>query len=328
MTILLGILKVIGIIVLVLILVLLLAILSVLFVPLRYRVKADYNEMLLFEARISWLLHIVGIRIYNRNDAQNYVVTLFGFPVWDKKRSEERKRKRLSKNRTKKKVHVNSDERSVKKSQISNQKPKEHTSETSGTSEKPKTIHATSVREQNIDFEGTSPEEEKAPLWRVKKMIKVWLETIKRLLQRLFRALQNIKYTFERTCDKIKECIDNIKYYQELLQDRRIQSAIQTIRKWFIRFWKNIKPKEFLVHVEFGMEDPATVADIMRIYSVLYPWIGQNVFIIPQFQEAPVIADVSMKGKITVFWIVYAIWKFLFDRDIRYLKKRVIREEK
>ncbi|MCD7819014.1 MAG: hypothetical protein LUH07_08180, partial [Lachnospiraceae bacterium] len=59
----LGILKIIGILFLVLVLLVLILILAVLFVPVRYRLAAVHTEQdSRAELRITWLLHLISIR--------------------------------------------------------------------------------------------------------------------------------------------------------------------------------------------------------------------------------------------------------------------------
>lgn len=331
MALLLGILKTILIILLVIILVLLLTIVAVLFAPIRYRLKLDYDEMLAFDIRVSWLLHILGVKIYSTNNQQNMQFTLFGIPIWNKARSEEKKRLKAAK---KKKAKVKAKQTKKKRTKASKTNVQDVHNESCVEKEEKAILHATS-KEEYTDNSFSKDEHikedqiaEKASFFkRLKEKIILWIKCIKRFFDRILEMLKNIKYTFNQICDKIKVCIDNINYYKNLLQDRRVQKAFQKIKRWLSHFWNNIKPKKFHLNIAFGLEDPATVADILSIYSVLYPWIGRNVFVYPEYESVPVKVSLFMKGRVTVYWVAYAIWKYLFDKDIKYLWKQVVREE-
>jgi len=77
----LTILKILGIIIAIILGLLLLILLSVLFVPLRYKVKAKKYEKITGFIRLNWLLHIVSIYIAYSNDELIYKIKIFGFTV-------------------------------------------------------------------------------------------------------------------------------------------------------------------------------------------------------------------------------------------------------
>ena len=316
MTLLLGILKVIGICVLCIVLFLILCVLAVLFVPLRYRLRAEYDEGFELDVRVTWLFHVLGVRTYYVDEKQNIVISLFGIPIWDKIRAAKKKN-RKRKHHKKQRVATVSVE---KKTEKSAEKVKKNPVS------KVNSEQSTMKEETKKDME--EEEEVSNAKDKLKDKIILFMQAIQSFLKQLRNMFQNIKYTFNHTCDKIKECTDNITYYRKLFQSKRVQNALETIKKWVIRFWKNIRPCKLCANITFGMEDPSTVADILSVYSVLYPWIGQSVFVYPHFEDTPVKFDLFMKGRITVYLIAYAIWKYLFDKDIRYLKRRFVREEK
>lgn len=312
MALILGILKIIGICILFIILFLILCILAVLFVPLRYKIATSYDEAFDMEVRVTWLLHLLGFRMYYKKEEQNVVITLLGIPIWDKMRSANKKnkrKKRIKRQRTGKTGTGKRLESSIKKDIQA------------------KTLPEHLEVKQHVDFTEESEDTAASDL-KLKDKVTIYLKQIQFLFKRLINSFKNIKYTFIHICDKIKENIDNITYYKKLLQNERIQNALNTIKQWSMRFLRNIRPQKLCANITFGMDNPSTVADILAVYSVLYPWIGQSIFVYPHFEDTPVKFDLFMKGRITIYWVAYAIWKYLFDKNIRYLKRRFVREEK
>lgn len=79
----LGILKIIGILLGILLLLLLAIMLAVLFAPVQYRVQAEkQGERLQAGIKVSWLLHIVSASLsVDMQEGQNIVIRLFGIPL-------------------------------------------------------------------------------------------------------------------------------------------------------------------------------------------------------------------------------------------------------
>ena len=75
------ILKILGIIIAIILGLLLLIILSVLFVPLRYKVKAKKYEKITGIIRLHWLLHIVSAYIDYTNAELSYKIKICGFTI-------------------------------------------------------------------------------------------------------------------------------------------------------------------------------------------------------------------------------------------------------
>lgn len=94
MAIFLSVLKIIGIVLLSILGLLVLVLLIALFVPVRYKLKADYDSDILADARISYLLHIISVR-FLYNGESKLTIRLFGIPLRlpTKKKEEEPKTK-------------------------------------------------------------------------------------------------------------------------------------------------------------------------------------------------------------------------------------------
>lgn len=113
MHVILTILKILGIILLVLLGLLLVIVFSVLFVPVRYRLEGEKSSPGWSEAngkvKVSWLLHLIHLRIQYQEKELDWECYLFGVPlkkagaaVREWKRKRRKKRYRSRKNREKK----------------------------------------------------------------------------------------------------------------------------------------------------------------------------------------------------------------------------------
>ncbi len=93
LSVILTILKIIGIIILVLLGLVLSILLLVLFVPIRYRVKAEHGDALMINGRVSWLMHIIRARIHKTDNDSRIWIRIFGFLVYDSSKEKVKKEK-------------------------------------------------------------------------------------------------------------------------------------------------------------------------------------------------------------------------------------------
>ncbi len=96
--ILLTILRILGIILASIIGLLLFIIIVVVFVPVRYRVKASYKDKANVNAHVSWLLGIVRV-IYTLDDSSEMRIRIFGISLSGNKSKKERPQKRKKQNK-------------------------------------------------------------------------------------------------------------------------------------------------------------------------------------------------------------------------------------
>ena len=83
---LLTILKIIGITLLVILGIILLVLSLILFVPVRYRAIGNYYDQNTYavEGRITWLLHVISAKaVYHANQPFHLCLRLFGIPIYD-----------------------------------------------------------------------------------------------------------------------------------------------------------------------------------------------------------------------------------------------------
>ena len=342
MTIFLMILKGIGITLLVILGILLLLILSVLFVPLRYQTKGKWDKALSMYAKVTWLLHIVTV-LYIPGENGNTVIRIFGIPVYDKRRKTEkgkqisRKKKKIeSKKHKKRKLHT---PKSINKKTENSEKAEndinysarrvdkhnvDQLEQTEKLSDATKDQQHESKNVEKENYVNNKKEKKKTDF--ISKF-KYFLSFIKEKLTMLWKAIRNIEYTFKRLYDRMMSAVQRINFYKTLWEQPETKNAFEKSKKHIFRILKDIRPRKTIIHVTFGMEDPATTADILSVYSVLYPWIGNNVLVTPEFDDVKIYADFYIRGHITLYILACAVWTYLFDQDIKHFKKCLNKEE-
>lgn len=285
LTVLLLILKILGIVLLVLLGLLLALLMIVLFVPVRYQ-GSGYREEgdpvpVHVQLKVTWLLHLVRVSFIYPEEAFLKVKILF-FQILPAK---EKKKKASN------------------KKEADGKKPK---------TDKKEAGH--DVREtasdQKISDEGNTAVEDGGDDRR----------TLLDFVRKLFSAIRNIKYTIRKIYDKINHIIHNIRYYIKILQTESFKRAFMLCREQLLRLMKIVLPRKVSGTFTIGMEDPAATGQILSIYGILYPLIGDSITVIPDFEKPVMEGSFRFKGKITAFTLIRIAAKIYFDKDL----KRVI----
>ena len=285
LTVLLLILKILGIVLLVFLGILLALLLIVLFVPVRYQ-GSGYREEgdpvpMHVQLKVTWLLHLVRVSFIYPEEAFLKVKVLF-FQILPAKE--------------KKKKASNKKEADGKKPKTDKKEVGSDVSDTTS--------------DQKIPDEGNAADEDGGDDRR----------TLLDFVRKLFSAIRNIKYTIRKIYDKINHIIHNIRYYIKILQTESFKRAFVLCREQLLRLMKIVLPRKVSGTFTIGMEDPAATGQILSIYGILYPLIGDSITVIPDFEKPVMEGSFRFKGKITAFTLIRIAAKIYFDKDL----KRVI----
>lgn len=285
LTVLLLILKILGIVLLVLLGILLALLMIVLFVPVRYQGSGYRKEgdpvPVHVQLKVTWLLHLVRVSFIYPEEAFLKVKVLF-FQILPAK---ERKKKASN------------------KKEADGKKPKTDKKEVGSD------VRDT-ASDQKISDEGNTAVEDGGDDRR----------TLLDFVRKLFSAIRNIKYTIRKIYDKINHIIHNIRYYIKILQTESFKRAFVLCREQLLRLMKIVLPRKVSGTFTIGMEDPAATGQILSIYGILYPLIGDSITVIPDFEKPVMEGSFRFKGKITAFTLIRIAAKIYFDKDL----KRVI----
>lgn len=280
--ILLFILKMIGIILLSILGLLLFLIILVLFVPIRYRFRGRYLEVPQGEVQISWLLRIIYVKLYYQ-DAFDIKIRILGIPLDFFQKRKTHKEKTADK--TTDKADTDTQNIHAEAAQIPHDTVITNAPAISKTS----------------DIE-TKPVKSKKK--RKKKRRNIFL-TIKDKILTIINSL--------------KEMTAQIDYYIKLLQQDSVKAAIQSCKKRIFRLLRHILPRKGRIEIQYGMEDPASTAGILAIHGMLYPVIGNIVFLYPDFEQKFFQAKLYGKGRIYSYYLIVQMLCLVIDKNFRIL---------
>lgn len=310
LTIFLTILKIIGILLLVVIGLLILGILAILFVPLRYDGKISYNDKNQCVAtQITWLFRLICIeggyqeKVYAR-------ARLLWFTLWKWKADEKEDDKedhlesadyseeeldRLLEERSQKEES----KEETKEAKVIEEKLDEPDAEENLTEVQPTEIEPNEVEPKEVELnEAKSNEAESTE----KKPKKIQLQQIGK---------------------RIKEIKEKIKHIKEMASDQRIHRAILLLIDGAWKIVRHSLPRKIKGRAKFGFEDPSTTGQILTYVSLLYPCYAKSVELVPMFTEKVIDLDLYFRGRVRLFSLIWICVKIWFDRNFRYLYKKV-----
>ncbi|MDE7282771.1 MAG: hypothetical protein K2N85_04195 [Lachnospiraceae bacterium] len=325
--ILLLILKIIGIVIAILIGCILLSLCLALFIPVHYRVELKRTEgegdpPIVVKAKVTWLLHFINIRVLYPADIYLRVRILFFtlFRMPEKKKREKKKKNIKSASREEKKSEK--DESDIDKSDKDKSEGREDNSK------KTDNLKTEQKAEENKEGVGnreseTKPEEitEEETQYTKEKI------SLKSRINKILNLFKNIWYTIKGICDKIKEIMENIEYYLEIIKSDTFKQAFLLCKDELLSILNYVKPRKFVADLIIGMDDPASTGQILSYYGILYPLIGNNVTVTGDFDRKRIEGSVFFKGRIKLFTFLKAVIRIYFSKDIRKLLKLFKKED-
>ena len=323
--ILLTILKIIGIILLVLLGIVLVVFLLVLFVPIRYRLDAhrdlEEESPVVAGVKATWLLRLLGVH-FTYPDAAYVNVKLLGISVYrsDKEPKPEKEKKTggRKQNASTEDLAEADKEQTVKKTEtVKDAKDEGYTNDEikAGNDEAFQATDNSSEKEQETESEEENANQDEKP-------------TLKQFFLKLWEKIKNIKYTITQICDKIKHIVKNIKYYLKVIQSDTFNSAFSLCSAQLFALLKSIRPRKIKGNLTIGTGDPASTGQVLAIYGMLYPLLGNNISVTPDFDNQIIEGELLVKGKITIFKAVKVALVLFFNKDVRRVIKLFKREVK
>ena len=110
---------------------------------------------------------------------------------------------------------------------------------------------------------------------------------------------------------------------EKFLNDEIHRSAWTSLKTEVFRLLRFIKPRKLQLNLHFGFDDPSVTGKTLAALSMLYPFYGDHVRIVPDFENAIFKGDASIKGKIHGVHAIRLAWSLFFDKNIQTTYKRI-----
>ena len=301
----LKILSVIGITLLLLLGILLTLLFLVLFCPVCYcgegRAEGENKEL---KVRVSWLLGLIRV-LYSFPNPGGLKAKIFFFTAYN-----SQKQKKASAMKKQKKKADSKDDNStteiLPEEGNSNTTPKMITEENTGAN----------IEEHNQSEREESDSSAKEADSAAEK------ESTASNPEAHGNIFEKIKYTIQGIYDKIKKVWDNISYYRELLQEENTKCLWAHVKQRMGKILQSIRPRHLKADITFGTGSPDTTGYIFAFYGILSPYLGKDVRLTPDFQQAIVNGRFKVSGHITCIVLLFNGLSLLFDKKMKiFLRK-------
>lgn len=306
--------KIIGIILAVILGILVLLICIVLFVPLRYQADASFKgtlDSLTLHMKLSWLLHMFSVRVSYEQGELKWRARLFYFKKMDSD-TEEKEEKPAMPVQSKEPVTVKK-KREIAPAEITAQEIKEEIKEESRKLQRAETVSEKKVEAVTKTAEDESTEQEDNK----------FTGKLKLLWEKVKSFFENIKYTIQKICDKIRVLAEKKEEVSAFIEDESHRKAFSRTKKEVVRLLRFLKPKKFFLNTRFGFEDPYRTGQVLAALSIIYPFVGGHMSVDPDFENKVLEADLAIKGKVRVIYAVIAAWNMFWDKNVRLLYKEI-----
>ena len=357
----LAILKIIGIVLLCLLGLLLLIILAVLLVPIRYQAAGSAAEKEIHaRAGISWLLHLIQVKLELVNQKAGITVKLFGIPIrrmgtlFESAENEENpdsgnsSRKTDSeetgKNAESQRTDSNSETRIPK---ISDEVLESLPMEKNVLSEERKADRTQpAVRTVNRQKESTSKSEEEQKTQKeknpesaaeAKKAEKAQRNT-DRERQKAERTKQKEEHAKRKEAQKEQKIQqkeekrrrrekqrEKLEDFLDQIQNPENQRAFRLVRTQTGKILLHILPTRLSIQARVGLSDPAATGMLLGAFYALYPIYQDHIRVTGEFETEVLEGSFRLKGRIRIGSLLMIVFPVIRDKNVRRLIKQVFR---
>ena len=288
MTVLLSILKILGIILLCILGLLVLLIMLLLFAPVSYRIRGETRQgQTTLKVHGAWCLMALRFSFLMEQGKQLAVLKIFGIKAW-KYPSDEKSKQKVEKKKSGEKSH----------------------------------------KEPEKDLEQNPPavvqEEQTEKQHEQKRQKKTHKKKFVSVFGKISRTIRSIVEKIKAIPQKAKNIGSKIKKVNQWIQDEQNRSAVRFALGKVIGLLKKYGPKHMKADVTYGMEDPAATGQVLAVLSVLPFLYYDKVSIMPDFEAERFYIEGSwdIKGRIQVIHLLKAAIQIWRNPDVKHFIKQ------
>ena len=344
LSILLGILKIIGILLLTLLVLLLLVLSVILFGPVRYRIRAAKTEEALEgTAEISWL-HIMRARLSADGRRRTYAldIRIFGISLtklkeWLDRRKQKKKQKRSSSRSEKSRTaqagkRQGLDESGILEDTKERNSRKAESSDEQAELGKSDQLNVYQQEQQTEKESDRNPQEEDSvqqdDTEEVKsrfRKIRTFCATIKSNVKRIRELGKRMKRMGEGIWSKLQQAAGIPEKIQQLLdfvEDYHLKELFAEGKAELNGLWRHYRPRKATGYLRFGTGDPALTGELTGVLYLLLPAFSE-VQIEPDFNDPMLQTELELSGHIRACHLVATAWRLFRNKKLRRLITKI-----
>ena len=288
------ILKITGIVIACILGLVILVVTAVLFVPVRYRVNADYHGRFKAHAKVSWLGILRLLVSYDEEldiKAKALFITVYNNNDENSKASEYKKAKKKKEKKPEENIFSASD-KEIEKFAEKEEKPQIKMAEAvNETKEDVQDVKETVSEDESGDTQ------KKSFFDKVKDKCFVIYTKIKEIIKLIKDTVKKVS----GAADRLKEKVSKAK---EFVTDEDNKALFHFLVEQLKALIKVIRPKKYRINARIGFEDPATMGKVLAYISIFYGMSGVDLSLEPVFGENIKEGSIFLKGNIRIFSVL------------------------
>lgn len=115
---------------------------------------------------------------------------------------------------------------------------------------------------------------------------------------------------------KIKDIWDNITHYIEILQEEDTKTLMAHCFHVSGGLLKHIRPRKMKVKAVIGFDSPDITGKIYGFLCMLYPYYGNDIHIIPDFENKILEVDLFIRGRIYICTLLWHGLRILLHKKL------------
>ncbi len=168
------------------------------------------------------------------------------------------------------------------------------------------------------------------------KGISIFFKGIKKGIIKVQNAIDSLTALIHNIVDSVSSLISKIKEikvkadeaykkgkrFKRLWDAEATKNTLSLVKKQLFNIIKHILPNKVKGYIHYGFDDPATTGEVLAVISAFYPVLSPHFEIVPDFDGKALEADVHIKGRIHLIYIVGCALRILISPDtIRTIKR-------
>lgn len=291
MSVILFILKLIGIILLVLLGIIVTLLILVLFVPIRYDVSGEMETEMAVHAKVTWLLHLISFVIDYENGETVTCLRIMGI------RKKAKPKSALEKEAWEDEPENATADETANESELQTDPALADSTET--------------IQEDNLEADNAQADAD------IKKV--TFIETIRRRIQAFFEVIRKLKSAAGQLSGRVSAI-------KEIITDEANQSVV---RAFFLELGyciKHFKFRKLVTDLKFSMGDPAKTGQtlgVLCLFPILYQY---QVNIFPDFEadEFYIKGTFEIKGHVRAVHLLAVLLRLWKKKEVRALVKKLL----
>ena len=314
MSVVLTVLKILGVVLLGILALVLLLLAVLLLVPVRYAVSGSVGDSVKVSGKAGWLLSAIRYEFSLEDGEVTDGVRIFGFRVRKKAKVTE--------------VELEEDAAEAELAAMElgmeeDARPAKESGSTGQVQEPDKTTGKPGDLQCNNEQKKTGDD-------RKKDSGKASDKNVLRKIKSLWQTIKELPGIISRQFRKIRRSLQNAKSFaeriHELFADELNQYAVKKIWAQCLYLLGHFRFRKMYTDLMFSLSDPAWTGQALGIFSMIPLFYQYEVHLYPDFESDKlyVQGDFEIKGRIRLIHLVVVTLRLLFDQKVRIFGKRMI----